>query len=69
METSPDGNALFSLDESSMLAACGDVFGRGDAASALLSGVAAGEALLRAAAEKRRREKRDDKTSGARSSL
>ena len=68
VETSPDGNALFSLDESSMLAACGDVFGKGDAASALLSGVAAGEALLRAATAAEKKEKRREKnktTSGA----
>jgi len=67
VETNPDRESLFSLDEGSMLAACGDVFGKGDAASALLSGVAAGEALLRAAAQKR--EKRGEKTNGARSSL
>ena len=64
VETNPDSEALFSLDAGAMLVSCGDVFGRGDAASALLSGVAAGEALLRAAAEKRKMA-----TKGARSSL
>jgi hypothetical protein len=53
VETNADASSLFSLDSGSLLVACGDVFGKGDAASALLSGVAAGEALLRAAAEKR----------------
>lgn len=63
VETNADPGSLFSLDESGTLASCGDVFGKGDAASALLSGIAAGEALLRAAAENKRKER------GARSSL